>query len=371
MIISFRFASVPLLCGALLTASPAMAGLTFQVDARAGTPVAMIEAFDAAANIWSRLFTDDVAIRITIGAQTTAPTTLATTLAPSLRFGYSAVNQALTADALGSTDIAAMLKLPEAASIAIYLNHTLNSPYGPGSNIGYVDNNGDVNNSTINMTTANARAMGLTVPLAKQTMVNCVATCDGYINFNPTINFDYNRSNGISANQFDFIGIAAHEIGHLLGFISGVDTLDQFSSRTYYPDSAFNFVTPLDLFRCSPESFAAGGLIDWTVHDTRIYFSLLADCSAPLGEFSTGKIWGDGYGAAHWRNNRGLGIMDPTTAAGELLVLSDRDLLAFDAIGWDLASNAVPAPGGGALLGLALFALATLREVCRQIRTSR
>lgn len=364
-------ALVPLVCGALLTSFPAVAGLTFQVDARPGTPIAMIEAFGAAANMWSSLLTDDVALRITIGAQTTAPTTLATTLAPSLRFSYSAVNQALTRDALGRTDIAAMLKLPEATSIAIYLNHTLNNPYGPGSNIGYVDNTGDANNSTINMTTANARAMGLTVPLTKQKMVNCVTICDGYINFNPTINFDYDRSDGISANKFDFIGIAEHEIGHVLGFTSGVDTLDQFSRSVYHLDSDFNFVTPLDLFRCSPESFATGGLIDWRAGDIRVYLSLLADCSVSIGEFSTGEIWGDGYSAAHWRNNLGLGIMDPTTAAGELLLLSDRDLVAFDAIGWNLASNAVPAPGGAALLGLALFALATLRQVDRKIRTGR
>ncbi len=365
----WHLAPAALLCGTLLTAPPALAGLTIQVDARSGTPVEMIAGFNAAADIWKAVFTDDVAVRITIGVQNTGATVLATTLAPSLRYSYSAVNQALTADALGITDVAAMLKLPEATSFSIYLNHTLNSPYGAGSDIGYVDNAGDVNNSTINMTTANARAMGLVVPLAKQTMVNCVTTCDAFVSFSPNFSFDYNRSDGIAANKYDFIGIAAQEIGHVLGFFSGVDTLDQFSGGVYHLDSAFNFVTPLDLFRCSPEGVAAGGLIDWTVHDTRVDFSLLADCSVSLGEFATGKTWGDGYGAAHWHNALGLGIMDPTTAAGELLVLLNRDLQAFDTIGWDLTSNAVPAPGGLVMLGLALAGLGAMRLRPRLLAT--
>ncbi|MBK7264236.1 MAG: hypothetical protein IPI03_21390 [Rubrivivax sp.] len=49
--------------------------------------------------------------------------------------------------------------------------------------------------------------------------------CDAFVQFNSNYAFDHDRSNGIGSGQFDFVGIAAHEIGHALGFVSGVDVL--------------------------------------------------------------------------------------------------------------------------------------------------
>ena len=50
------------------------------------------------------------------------------------------------------------------------------------------------------------------------------------------------------------MGLAAHEIGHALGFMSGVDILDGNSSAGSYADSQFTYVNPLDLFRYSTHS---------------------------------------------------------------------------------------------------------------------
>ena len=66
---------------------------------------------------------------------------------------------------------------------------------------------------------------------------------DGTITFNQAYTFDFNRTGGtVDPNKVDFQTAAAHEIGHVLGFLSDVDDYDQDSTLN---DNA----TTLDLFR--------------------------------------------------------------------------------------------------------------------------
>jgi hypothetical protein len=69
---------------------------------------------------------------------------------------------------------------------------------------------------------------------------------DGYIGFGNGSKYDYNRSDGISAGYFDFVGLAMHEIDHVLGHFSGIGD---------------GYATAFDLFRCSNggPSFATTG----------------------------------------------------------------------------------------------------------------
>jgi hypothetical protein len=102
-----------------------------------------------------------------------------------------------------------------------------------------------------------------------------------------------------------------------------------------------------DLFRYSAKS-KAQGVNDWAIGGS------LANGDAPFfsidggdsiydndAYFSTGRNFGDGRQASHWKDNipgqPQLGIMDPTVAFGQQSVVDSLDLAAMDAMGWNVA----------------------------------
>ena len=93
------------------------------------------------------------------------------------------------------------------------------------------------------LTTAQAKALGLVTP---------VGGLDGSVGFSgPTSRFDFDRSDGISPGQYDFVGVAEHEISEILGRISGLSSDDP------------HYATAYDLFRFSgtgTRSFSYDGI---------------------------------------------------------------------------------------------------------------
>jgi hypothetical protein len=311
------------------------------MDARA------LAGFQAAANRWQDLLTDNVQVNLNIGFSQLAAGVLGSTGSTQGTISYAGFREAMIADAKSGTDFKAIANLPAGPCLSVLMNGTNVNPAGTGSAQTFVDNDCDANNSTIRMTWANARALGLVPDSDKRS--------DGNVTFSTAFAWDFNPTDGVTAGAFDFIGVATHEIGHALGFISGIDTLD--ANRTgNFPDSAFTFIAPADVFRCSPESVAAGANIDWAADSRTKYFSL-DNCTTSLTTFSLGRTNGDGQQASHWKDNLGIGILDPTAARGELLAISNMDLTLFDAIGWD-----VPEPASIALFSLGAFALAGSRR---------
>ncbi len=314
------------------------------MDARA------LAGFQSAANRWSNLLHDDVTVTLNIGFSALNPGVLGQAGSRRGTVSYDAFRNALAKDAWGSTDRAAVTGLSGSSCLSVYTNGTNINPAGPGSATPFLDNNCNENNQTIRMTLANARALGL------YDAHDASVLTDADISFSTLFSWDFDPTNGITAGAFDFIGVATHEIGHALGFVSGVDTVDANIGRNVY-DGAFTYIAPADLFRCSAESKAAGADLDFAADKRTKYYSL-DNCDTTLASFSTGRANGDGQQASHWKDNLGIGILDPTSARGELLAISDFDIQMFDAIGW----NAVPEPGTIALFALGAAGLAGARR---------
>jgi hypothetical protein len=153
-----------------------------------------------------------------------------------------------------------------------------------------------------------------------------------------------------------------------MGFLSGVDYVD-FYSAPYGVFSVdldpYRVFTVLDLYRHGARN---GGGLDFATDGTgsdNPYFSLDGGATA-LGTFSTGSYNGDGRQASHWKDNLGLGILDPTFASGELGIVSTLDVRSLDVIGYDVV--VVPEPAAGAII---LPAMAALVLVARSNRARR
>ena len=170
---------------------------------------------------------------------------------------------------------------------------------------------------------------------------------DATITFNTQFSFDFDNSNGVTPGTVDFETVAAHEIGHALGFTSRVDEID---FRVNNGQTANLGPRLLDMFRF--ENGTAHDPVDAATFTTSA--RALTPGGDPITDFissvgseavenrmSTGFYTGDGRQASHWKDNglTGLliGIMDPTLASGVVVPLTSADLRVIDLVGYDIS----------------------------------
>lgn len=313
-------------------------------------------AYREAADRWEALLTDPVNLKLNISYAHSANNALAWAQSSFVTASYTDVRGALQSDISSADDAIAAASLVSGSGVNLILNRTSDSPNGSASETPYFDNNGSANNQSLYLSRANARAIGL-LP-ANDVFI------DASVTFNSKYNWDYNPDDGVPTGQYDFVGVAMHEIAHALGFLSGVDVLDQ-NSPPYtpaYAEDDFTFITALDLYRSSPLAASFGaGTIDWTAGPREKFFSIDGG-STFLAEFATGVNFGDGSQASHWQNANNHGLMDPQAAAGVALSVSGLDIAALDVIGWDVAAVPASAPLGAALMGLLGLGLQLRRQ---------
>lgn len=330
------------------------AGMVFNLTdiGGAGVGTQARNGFQTAANFWSSKFNDDIVVNLQIGMRNLGGSTLGGAT-PEFVFGpYSGFRAAVVLDVTSADDQLYSVNLPSGSAFSVYINRTSNNPNGALSATPYVDADGDANNTTVSLTRANAKALGL--------IAGNDAAFDAKIEFSTAFTFDYDRTNGIASNAFDFIGVAIHEIGHALGFFSGVDILDQNGSSSF-SDDQYTWVSPLDFTRFSSASRAAGANIDWTADGRSKYFSVDGGNTVAVDNaWALGAKFGDGRQASHWKDNLGRGIMDPTFAPGELGIVTNLDLRAFDVMGFN--STAIPEPTSFAIFGTVVATLGLARR---------
>lgn len=278
-----------------------------------------LAAFNRAASQWESRIDDPITVDITaqfgaVGGAAQASFFLTGT-------GYSTVRNAMIADAAGDSS-------PN-DSIVSFLP----------TNINFDAASGTLNNPNVFMTRPNARALGFSTATGD----------DGTITFSNSLSWDYDNSDGVSG--FDFESVAAHEIGHILGFADNTGG-----------DAAY----AMDLFRFHRLNNNPATISEFTNFNRELReerdtaFDIVT--TELRHSYTSGTDPGaDGFSPAHWYNagpGNEIGAMDPQIVNNTIVPVGDNDLLLLDVIGYGIV--AVPEPSTVmlavvGLLGAAIF----------------
>jgi hypothetical protein len=292
----------------------------------AGNPDALA-AFNRAAQAWEARIADPITVTINADLAALGSGIIGRASSVILNTGYTTVRDAVVSDAAGEADDAIVASLPSFAQFSAII---------PG---------GSTLSATLAASKANFKALGFT-GLDTQ-----FGATDATITFRTSFAFDYDHSDGVGTGQIDFETVAAHEIGHALGFMSIVDSVNAGLTPIQ--------TTVLDRFRFGNDlgaDPATAGEFTTFARNLMPGVDAITDeinGATPERRMSTGLVTGlfadtDGRQASHWKDNElppdnfFIGLMDPTLSAQVFYGPEESDFRALDLIGYDIAP--VPEP---------------------------
>ncbi|MCH7840262.1 MAG: NF038122 family metalloprotease, partial [Planctomycetes bacterium] len=159
-----------------------------------------LAAFQRAARIWESFFHDPITVIIDAEYFPLGPNILGFASSRQFNTDYTTIRDAMVADAQSGEAILA--SLPTLSDYDVIL------PEG----FAFADE--------LRASKALLRALGFDMSFDD-------GNPDAVIGFSSEFSFDFDPTDGISPFSFDFEGVALQEIGHALGFISGVDSVDR------------------------------------------------------------------------------------------------------------------------------------------------
>lgn len=300
-------------------------GLTIQLNALSqlqsdSNRSTVISAFQRAASIWTSRIKTPITIRINIDYGFNRPSggafpddIVGSTSSGSVSVEYATARANLIGSSSSTTESTIYNLLP-ATTVPV--------------------NTG--NGSAVEVARSVGQALGF-VPVEADT---AVAT----ISFNKSMPFDFNPDNGIGSDRLDFVGTAAHEIGHALGFISNAGE-GSTAPLTTWDLFRFRSGTTASTFTTAQRIMSIGGSqMYYTTQTFRVEGLNTTELSLSNG--GPGGEGGDGNQSSHWKadeiTGRYIGIMDPTIGLGERSVTTENDFLALESFGWNLVSSVAP-----------------------------
>jgi hypothetical protein len=243
-------------------------------------------AFGTAVQTFESLYTNDSTVNLTVYWGNTGPFTNGISLGASETvlvgtYTYADVSNALYASSTTAADISSVASLP---------------PTDPIANDQWI------------VPRAEAKALGLPGVPPHDT------SDDGDIGFASNVTYTFDANDRAVPGEFDFIGVAEHEISEVLGRIAGLG-------------QDGGIYLPYDLFR-----FTSNGVRSFGISDTNVYFSV--DNGATVLKYFFGDITlGD---IQDWQTSSPPDAFDAFASMGSQGLLSSADITAVDILGYDL-----------------------------------